>query len=88
MALKLLNKLGLSPLGPYHYKMLAANFVFDASRLKADLHWKPVKTNTEILCTAYQYYIDHLDEITNAHNVSAHKSKAKAGILNLLRIIS
>lgn len=88
MALKILNKLGLSPLGPYHYKMLAANFVLDNTKIKSELGWKPTKTNTEILGDAYKYYIDHLDEISNAHNRSAHQSKAKAGILNLLRLIS
>lgn len=88
MAMKTLNKLGLSPLGPYHYRMIAANFVFDASKLKFEMGWQPTKNNTEILCNAYRYYVDNIDQITNATNVSAHKSKAKAGILNLLRMIS
>lgn len=88
MALKILNALGLSPLGPYHYRMLAANFVFDTTKIKNDIQWRPTKTNTEILCSAYQYYIDNLDAINNATNVSAHHSPAKAGILNLLRLIS
>jgi UDP-glucose 4-epimerase len=88
LALSLLNRLGLSPLGPYHYKMLAANFVFDNSKIKRELNWQPTQTNIEILCNAYQYYVDHLKEIQDAQGKSAHKSKAKAGILNLLRIIS
>jgi len=88
IALKILNRLGLSPLGPYHYRMLAANFVFDTTKIKTEIQWRPTKTNTEILCSAYQYYIDNLESINNATNVSAHHSKAKAGILNLLRLIS
>lgn len=88
MALKTLNALHLSPLGPYHYRMLAANFVFDNSKIKREIEWRPTKTNTEILCSAYQYYVDNYDAISNATNVSAHHSKAKAGILNLLRMIS
>lgn len=88
LALSFLNALGLSPLGPYHYRMLAANFVFDNSKIKKDLNWQPTQTNTEMLCNAYQYYIDHLSEIEAAQGKSAHKSKAKAGILNLLRLIS
>jgi len=88
LALSILNSLGLSPLGPYHYKMLAANFVFDNSKIKRDLNWQPTQTNAEILCNAYQYYIDHLSEIDSSSGKSAHKSKAKAGILNLLRMIS
>lgn len=88
MALRLLNFLHLSPLGPYHYRMIAANFVFDNSKLKSEIQWRPTKTNTEIMCTAYQYYVDNLDAINRATNVSAHHSKAKAGILNVLRMIS
>ncbi len=88
LALSLLNTLGLSPLGPYHYRMLAANFVFDNAKIKRELNWQPTQTNIEILCNAYQYYVDHLKEIQEAQGKSAHKSKAKAGILNLLRIIS
>jgi nucleoside-diphosphate-sugar epimerase len=88
LALSILNKLGLSPLGPYHYRMLAANFVFDNSKIKRELGWQPTQTNVEILCSAYQYYIDHLSEIEAEQGKSAHKSKAKAGILNLLRLLS
>jgi UDP-glucose 4-epimerase len=88
VALKTLNALNLSPLGPYHYRMLAANFVFDNSKIKRDLGWAPTKTNTQILCDAYQFYQDHYNEIAGATGVSAHKTKAKAGILNLLRMIS
>lgn len=88
LAMKVLNQLNLSPLGPYHYRMIAANFVFDNSKLKRDLGWVPTKTNTQILCDAYKYYQDNYDAINAATGVSAHKSKAKAGILNLLRMIS
>ena len=88
LILKILNALSLSPLGPYHYRMLAANFVFDTTKIKNDMGWTPTRTNTELLCDAYKFYVDHLQEITNGSGLSAHKSKAKAGILNLLRIMS
>jgi nucleoside-diphosphate-sugar epimerase len=88
LALKLLNALSLSPLGPYHYRMLAANFVFDTTKIKNDMGWCPTRTNNEILREAYQYYVDHLSQINSSAGLSAHKSKAKAGILNVLRMIS
>lgn len=88
LAMKTLNALNLSPLGPYHYRMIAANFVFDNRKLKRDLNWAPTRTNTQILCDAYKFYSEHYDEINSGHGLSAHKSKAKAGILNLLRLIS
>jgi UDP-glucose 4-epimerase len=88
LALKVLNTLGLSPLGPYHYRMLAANFVFDTTKIKRDMQWQPTRTNTEILFDALKYYVDNFDEINNSKGLSAHKTRAKAGVLNLLRMIS
>ncbi len=87
-ALKLLYDLNLSPLGPYHYRMLAANFVLDNTKIKEALNWQPTKTNIDMLSQAYEYYVEHYQEIQNAQNLPAHKLKAKAGILNLLKMIS
>jgi nucleoside-diphosphate-sugar epimerase len=87
-ALRLVNALGVSPLGPYHCRILTANFIFDNSKIKRDLGWSPTRTNTEILCEAYKYYVDNYEEITKRSGVSVHKSKAHAGILNLLRLVS
>lgn len=86
-ALAALYRLGLSPLGPYHYRMLAANFVFDCSKLKAETGWKPTLTNSEMLQQAFTYYVEHREEMSQA-NVSPHRKPARAGILGLLRLIS
>jgi len=87
-SLHLLNALSLSPLGPYHYRMLAANFVFANAKIKTELGWSPTRTNSEMLCEAYRYYIDHRQEILSQENQSPHRRPASAGILNLLRLIS
>ena len=34
-AMKLAHKLGISPLGPYHYQMIAEDFLFDTAKIKA-----------------------------------------------------
>lgn len=86
--LKTLYNLGLSPLGPYHYRMLSANFVLDNTKIKSTLDWKPTKSNSDMLCEAYNYYVDNYNQIQSAENLPTHKLKAKAGILNLLRLIS
>lgn len=87
-ALKCLYALGLSPLGPYHYRMLASNFVMDASKMKADFGWAPTRTNSEMLIEAYRYYSENIDTLKGASGLSPHKSPARAGILNLLRLLS
>ncbi len=88
LAMKVVYDLGLSPLGPYHYRMLAANFVFDNGKLKRDLGWAPTKTNSQMLCEAYKYYVDHRQELLQGTTLSPHRRPAGAGIINLLRLIS
>lgn len=87
-AMKAAYALKLSPLGPYQYKMIAENFVFDTSKIKRELKWKPTLTNQEMLYKAYQYYHDNLDDIKNRSDVSAHKQAAKMGVIRLLKWVS
>jgi UDP-glucose 4-epimerase len=62
-AMRALHLLGLSPLGPYHYKMLAEDFIFDTTRIKTELGWRPTKTNTEMLIESYDWYVQHFEDI-------------------------
>ncbi len=86
--MKLAFKLGLSPLGPYQYKMIASNFLFDTKKIKEKLNWKPTITNDEMLWKAYEYYHQHRQEIEARTNVSAHKKPAKMGVIRLLKWMS
>jgi len=86
--MRLAHMLKLSPLGPYQYKMIASNFIFDTSRIKKELNWKPSLTNEKMLYKAYQYYHQNLNEIKNRKDVSAHRQPAKMGIIKLLKWIS
>ena len=88
MGMKLAYILGLSPLGPYQYKMISENFVFDTRKIKESLNWSPTVTNEEMLYRAYRYYREHLEEIKNRKDVSAHRSAAKMGVIKLLKWIS
>jgi nucleoside-diphosphate-sugar epimerase len=87
-AMKLAYHLRLSPLGPYHYKMIAEDFLFDTSRIKARLGWRPTLTNEEMLWRAYQYYAENRRDIENRKNVSAHRKAAHMGIIRLLKWVS
>lgn len=87
-AMKVAYALKMSPLGPYQYKMIAESFVFDTSKIKKLLKWKPTTTNEEMLYKAYQYYHDNLNDIKNRKDVSAHKQSAKMGVIKLLKWIS
>ena len=86
--MRLAYALRLSPLGPYQYKMIAEDFVFDTRKIKQKLHWKPTLTNEEMLWKSYGYYHDHRNEIHTRTNASAHRQAAKMGVIRLLKFLS
>ncbi|WP_268928112.1 NAD-dependent epimerase/dehydratase family protein [Nakamurella leprariae] len=87
-AMRLAHALRLSPLGPYQYKMIAEDFVFDTSRIKHELGWKPTLTNAEMLLRAYRYYADHAAEIRARTDGSAHHRAADMGVIRVLKWLS
>ena len=86
--MKLAHRLGISPLGPYHYQMIAEDFLFDTSKIKARLGWKPTLTNEQMLVRAYQYYAAQRKEIHARTDVSAHSKPTAMGVIRLLKWIS
>jgi UDP-glucose 4-epimerase len=87
-AMKLAHVLKISPLGPYHYKMIAEDFLFDTAKIKSRLKWQPTLTNEQMLVRAYRYYAERRDEIHARTDVSAHSKPASMGVIRLLKWIS
>ncbi len=87
-AMRGLSMAGLSPLGPYHYRMIASNFEFDTTRLREATGWRPTLGNTDILWQAYRYYVDHRDELGAEGHASAHRKPAGLGALKLVKWLS
>lgn len=88
-AMQIAYALGMSPLGPYQYKMIAEDFVFDTNKIKQRLGWHPTLTNDDMLWRAYEYYHRHRNEIERRGNeTSAHNQAAKMGVIRLLKWIS
>ena len=87
-AMKLAHHLHISPLGPYHYKMIAEDFIFDTGKIKRELGWQPTLKNSEMLVRAYQYYSAHRKEIEKRSDVSAHSKPAAMGVIRLLKWLS
>ena len=88
LAMRAAHALRISPLGPYHYRMIAEDFIFDTSRIKAALGWAPTVTNREMLLAAYRYYAANRSEIANRRAVSAHRQVANMGVISLLKWVS
>jgi nucleoside-diphosphate-sugar epimerase len=86
--MRLAYALGVSPLGPYQYRMIAEDFEFDTSRAKQVLGWRPTLSNEEMLLRAYQYYRDNREEIHARTDASAHRRAAKMGAIRLLKWVS
>lgn len=87
-AMKVAHKLKVSPLGPYHYQMIAEDFLFDTTKAQTLLGWKPSLTNEEMLTRAYQYYAERRDEIHARTDSSAHSKPAAMGAIRLLKWLS
>lgn len=87
-AMKLAHHLRISPLGPYHYRMIASSFVFDTSAIKAALDWQPTLSNGDMLWRAYRFYSANRSEIAARADVSTHRQAARMGIIRILKWVS
>lgn len=88
LGMKAAYRFGVSPLGPYHYKMIAEDFEFDTSLIKSRLRWAPTFTNEQMLLRAYQYWKAHRAEIASRRAASAHRQPAKMGVIRALKWVS
>jgi len=87
-AMGVASALHLSPLGPYHQRMIAENFTFDTSKIKAELSWLPTLSNEDMLVEAYKAYERDFNEIQARTDVSAHRQPAAMGAIRILKWIS
>ncbi len=86
--MKLAHRLHLSPLGPYHYRMIAESFIFDTQRIRDELGWEPTLTNQQMMFRAFEYYSHNRRAIHERTGASAHSRAAPMGIIRLLKWIS
>jgi nucleoside-diphosphate-sugar epimerase len=86
--MQLAHRLKVSPLGPYHYRMIAESFVFDTQRIRTELGWSPTLTNEEMMLRAFSYYSENRKAIHARTDVSAHSKAAPMGIIRLLKWLS
>ena len=86
--MKLAHRLHLSPLGPYHYQMIAESFIFDTERIRKELGWVPTLTNQQMMLRAFEYYSRNRRAIHDRTDASAHSKAAPMGIIRLLKWMS
>jgi len=84
----LANAFGVSPLGPYHRRMIAEDFSFDTSKIESELDWQPTLANEDMLVEAYKAYERDHAEIQSRTSVSAHRQPAPMGVIRVLKWLS
>lgn len=82
-----LDKLGLSPLAPWHYLTYSKPFYFDLTPLQK-LGWKAKYSNDEMLAESYDWWKKNQLQGAVSEKASAHRKPVQEGILWLLRKFS
>jgi len=83
--LRLLDRLRLSPLAPWHYLTYHKPFYFDVAPLLA-LGWRPRYSNDEMLRASYDWFLAHREQARA--DGSAHRTPVRQGLLWLLNRLS
>ncbi len=86
-ALRTLDRLGLSPLGPLHYLTYQKPFYFDISKI-LNLDWKPKYSNDQMLAQSYDWFLANYDPQSDEGRGSVHRRPVKQGLLWLLKQLS
>lgn len=87
LALKVLRKLGISPIGPYQFRMLTTDFSFETTYVTSKLKWGSTLSNNEMLCLAYDSYIG-TDQNDTGANVSANSGSVRSLFINIVKRLS
>lgn len=86
-ALKALDRLGLSPLAPWHYLTYHKPFHFDVTPLLR-MGWKPKYSNEEMFRESYDWFVEHYEEAKATSTGSAHRKPVQERILKLIKLLS
>jgi nucleoside-diphosphate-sugar epimerase len=86
--LMVLDKVRLSPLGPWHYLTYHKPFYFDIKPTMDALGWTPMYDNVSILTEAYEWFISSQRQAEASGGMSFHKQSVQQGILRVLKALS
>jgi nucleoside-diphosphate-sugar epimerase len=84
-ALRILNKLKISPIYPWVYETAAKDSYVSIEKAKRILNWEPKYSNKDALLRNYEWYIANMGHFQhNAPGVS-HRVPWKQGALNIIK---
>lgn len=87
-SLKFLDKMGLSPLSPWHYLTYHKPFYFDSKPFFETLGYEPSYSNRRMMIESYDWFLKNYDLKNVKDGASAHKKPVKQGILRILKALS
>ncbi|HUF85729.1 MAG TPA: NAD-dependent epimerase/dehydratase family protein [Acidimicrobiia bacterium] len=82
--MQVLARLGLAPFAAYHWLLYGESLWFDTSRAQSELGWKPEHSNESMVVESYEWFLDHRDQLGDAHG-SHHQSPVRLGLLRALK---
>lgn len=86
--LRLLDRMNLSPLAPWHYLTFHKEFHFDVRPLLA-MGWKPKYSNDEMFRESYDWFRKNAEQgATTDSQISAHRKPVKEKLLRLIKMFS
>ena len=87
LAMKVTNRLRISPLATYHWLVYGKDVAFDLAKPKAELGWSARWSNVEMFIQSYEWYLENRERVLAEKGASTHRSAVKEGVLKLLRWI-
>jgi len=84
LVLRLLERMGLSPLYQWIYKTVGKDSYVSIEKAKRVLGFQPIYSNRAALIRNFQWYLDHQDEFEHSAGVT-HRVPWRRGVLELVK---
>ncbi|MCX7681094.1 MAG: NAD(P)-dependent oxidoreductase [Anaerolineae bacterium] len=85
LVLRMLERLGLSPLYEWIYETVGKDSYVSIARAEERLGFKPRYSNREALLRNYRWYLEHADRIRGTSGIT-HRMPWKQGLLRLAKV--
>ena len=85
LALRLLEKLKLSPLYPWIYETASKDSFVSIEKAQKKLGWEPRHSNRDALVRNYRWYMQHRDQYRNVTGIT-HRAPWKQKALKLVKV--
>jgi len=82
--LSVLDKLHLTPLGTEHYLIADKDYILDMTKAQEELGWIPRHGYAEMMIAAYDWYIEHRQQIQSVTDADFPNEK----LLKIIKLFS